>query len=171
MAGAILVLMRSHLERAVAELEQEREGIEVELKALIDRRDYLDYLIQETRRFGEAKVQEVQPPKGRRGPSLRVAVVNVVRRYPNGVTPRQIADILIREGDPRVRANDPDPAKPVRTALKTAENSGEVYKHEDGTWRAAVQDSGALRAGGLSLPTGVGKSYLIERFRREERLE
>lgn len=69
-------------------------------------------------------------------PSLRSAVVELVKQYPNGMMPRQIMDLLVQAGDPRLRPGKPDPMSPVRTALLTAQRANEVYKGTDGTWHA-----------------------------------
>lgn len=71
-------------------------------------------------------------------PSLRSEVLTIVGQYPNGVTPRQITDILTRKGDPRIevaRKAGRDPTSPVRTALHTAFQAGQLIKAADGTWR------------------------------------
>lgn len=75
---------------------------------------------------------------GRRGPSLRVIVTDMVRQYPNGITPRQITDRLAEQQDPRIKLDNRDPTSPVRNALLTARTAGEIYKGDDGAWRAVV---------------------------------
>lgn len=132
--------MPSHLDRALAELEQEREALDAQMMRLMDQRNRVDFLIQEVKRLGDQpgdnlRVVEVKRSKGRSGPSLRATVVAYLRQYPNGATPRQITEALARQGDPRIRMDKKDPTSNVRTALLTAAEAGEIRKADDGTWR------------------------------------